>query len=219
MRPIDPILEKLEKAQTAFFRCADSVPMEHWSTRPGPGQWSAAELSAHLIAVERDIVSASDRVTQKVPRHIPAIKRFHLPMWLVQSRFIRRKSPIPTDNSLLGSKEEMLAELRGARERSLAFLDEPEGPGSFASSGWRASSLKWLARICQDLGGGEVLNEQLLGCPLGNWTEFVTVVGSDDHDVPGEPGRITKVERIGYRVIFSNGDRRTLVRARVRIAP
>ena len=101
----------------------------------------------------------------------------------------------------------------------LAFLDEPEEPGSIASSGWRASSLKRLAGICQGLGGGEVLNEQLLGSPLGNWTEFVTVVGSDEHDVPGEPGRITKIERIGYRVIFSNGDRRTLVRARVRIAP
>ncbi len=126
MRPIDPILEKLEKAQTAFFRCADSVPLEHWSTQPGPGQWSAAELSAHLITVERDIVSASDRVTQKIPRHIPAMKRFHLPMWLVQSRFIRRKSPIATDISLLGSKEEMLAGLRGARERSLAFLDETQ---------------------------------------------------------------------------------------------
>lgn len=126
MRPIDPILEKLEKAQTTFFRCADSIPLEHWSTRPGPGQWSAAELSAHLIAVERAIVSASDRVTQKVPRYVPVLRRLHLPIWLVQSRLIRRKSPIPTDDSLLGSKEEMLAGLRGARERSLAFLDETQ---------------------------------------------------------------------------------------------
>jgi hypothetical protein len=124
VQPIDPILEKLERAQTAFFRSADCVPLDLWSTRPGPEQWSAAELSAHLIAVERAIVSASDRVTQKVPRYIPAMKRFHLPMWLVETRIIRRKSPIPTDAALLGSKEEMLAELRGVRERSLAFLDE-----------------------------------------------------------------------------------------------
>jgi hypothetical protein len=126
VRPIDPILEKLERAQTAFFRCADSVPLELWSTRPGPEQWSAAELSAHLIAVERAIVGVSDRVTQKVPKYIPAMKRLHLPLWLVQSRLIRRKSPIPTDTTLLGSKEEMLAGLRGARERSLAFLDETQ---------------------------------------------------------------------------------------------
>jgi hypothetical protein len=51
-------------------------------------------------------------------------KRFHFPMWLVESRIIRRKSPIPLDPSLLNAKEEMLGELRAARERTLAFLVE-----------------------------------------------------------------------------------------------
>ncbi len=72
----------------------------------------------------------------------------------------------------------------------LAFLDEPG-----ASGRWRRSALEQIAGISQELGGGELLNEQLLDRPLGDWTEFVTVVGNDDQAPPGEPGRITRVER------------------------
>jgi hypothetical protein len=120
------ILEKLARAQTSFFRAADVVPPEHWSVKPSANEWSPAELVAHLIMVERAVLGGADRITQKTPKRIPLRERFHLPMWLVESRLIRRKSPIPLDPGLLGEKEEMLAELRGARERTLAFLDETE---------------------------------------------------------------------------------------------
>jgi hypothetical protein len=96
----------------------------------------------------------------------------------------------------------------------LASLDGPVE--SVALKRWRLSTLEKIAGICQDLGGGEVLNEQLVGRPLGHWTEFVTVVSNDDEAFPGESRRISRVERIGYRVIFSNGERRAIVRARVR---
>ena len=39
---------------------------------------------------------------------------------------IRRKSPVPLDEGLLGEKEAMLAGLRGVRERTLAFISETE---------------------------------------------------------------------------------------------
>jgi hypothetical protein len=45
-------------------------------------------------------------------------------MALVESRFIRRKSPLPIDAHLVCGKEEMLAELREVRERTLAFIEE-----------------------------------------------------------------------------------------------
>ena len=45
-------------------------------------------------------------------------------MALVESRWIRRKSPVPVEPEMLGDKEAMLAELRAVRERSLAFLEE-----------------------------------------------------------------------------------------------
>ncbi len=124
MRPLDPILEKLRCAQTAFFRAADSISADQWSAKPEADEWSAAELVAHLVMVERAIIGGADRITQKRPKHIPFLKRFHFPMWLVESRIIRRKSPIPLDHSLLNTKEEMLGELRAARERTLAFLEE-----------------------------------------------------------------------------------------------
>lgn len=124
MCPVNPILEKLSCAQTAFLQTADSIRAEEWRTKPKADEWSAAEVVAHLVMVERTIIATADRITQKIPKTIPFLKRFHLPMWLVESRVIRRKSPIPLDPGLLNSKEEMLGELRAARERTLAFLEE-----------------------------------------------------------------------------------------------
>ena len=74
----------------------------------------------------------------------------------------------------------------------LSFLDESSGPA--AGDRWRRSALDRLARIDQTLGGGEVLDERLLGQPLSRWTEFVTFVGYDDDAPPGEPRRITRVD-------------------------
>jgi hypothetical protein len=99
----------------------------------------------------------------------------------------------------------------------LAFLDE--GGSTSVANRWRRSTLDRLARIAQALGGGEVLDEQLLGQSLSRWTEFVDFVGYDAHAPVGESRRITQVERAGYRLIFSDGGRKALVRAHVRIAP
>jgi hypothetical protein len=126
MRPLDPILEKLSCAQTAFLSGGGlcfSGAVENKAESRGM-VWSAAELVAHLVTVERAIIGGADRITQKIPKAIPFLKRFHFPMWLVEGRIIRRKSPIPLDPSLLNTKEEMLGELRAARERTLAFLEE-----------------------------------------------------------------------------------------------
>jgi len=123
---IDPIVAKLARAQTTFFRAADTIPPEQWSSKPRAEEWSAAELVAHLVMVERAVVGGADRIIQKTPKEIPFLKRFHLPFWLVEARLIRRKTPIPLDQGLLGHKEEMLAELRAARERTLSFLEETQ---------------------------------------------------------------------------------------------
>ena len=89
-------------------------------------EWSAAQLVAHLVGVERAIVTRVDQLTQKEPIPVPFSKRLHLPMWLVEARVIRRKSPVPLDESLLAEKEAMLGELRRVRERTLAFIAETE---------------------------------------------------------------------------------------------
>jgi uncharacterized damage-inducible protein DinB len=124
---LDPILEKLAHAQSRLLHTADSVRADQWQTRPRRGGWSAAELVAHLIMVERAILGRADRVMQDAPRHFPLLKSFHLPLALVEARLIRRKTPIPLDPELVREKETMLAELRDVRERTLAFVDETKG--------------------------------------------------------------------------------------------
>ncbi|MFI5059248.1 MAG: DinB family protein [Candidatus Acidiferrales bacterium] len=124
MRPIEPIVQKLARAQTRLLRAADAVSAEQWKRGPGNGTWSAGELVAHLIMVERGIVGTADRVTQKPAKPASFLKRLHLPLALVESRLVRRKTPIPLDPQLVREKEAMLGELRDVRERSLAFLDE-----------------------------------------------------------------------------------------------
>ena len=121
---IQPLVESLAKAQRNFLSAADAVNAEDWKRQPTQGRWSAAELVAHLISVEKSVIEKADRVSQKAPRHVPLLKLFRLPMALVESRLVKRKSPIPIEAEALRPKEDMLAELREARERSLAFLEE-----------------------------------------------------------------------------------------------
>jgi hypothetical protein len=147
---LDPILEKLARAQRDFLRAADAVPADHWKATQGNGSWCAAQLVAHLIAVERSVLTQADRVLQHPPKHVPLFKRFHLPLALVEKRLIRRKTPIPLDLQLIREKEDMLAELRHVRERTLAFIEETRGRdlhqyrwrhpflGSFNLYGWLA---------------------------------------------------------------------------------
>jgi hypothetical protein len=126
MTALQPIRERLARAQSGFFRAADAIPAEKWGNCPAQDEWSAAELVAHLVVVERGVVTRVDQLTQKSALPIPFSKRLHLPLWLVEARVIRRKSPVPLDESLLAEKEAMLAGLRGMRERTLAFISETE---------------------------------------------------------------------------------------------
>ena len=127
MGALETILKKLAKSQAAFFRAADAIPNPLWNKKPSPEEWSAGELVAHLVMVELAVVGGADRISQKSAKHIPYWKRWHLPLWLVESRIIRRKTPIPLDAGLIGKKEVMMAELRSARERTLSFLEETKG--------------------------------------------------------------------------------------------
>jgi DinB superfamily len=151
---LDPLLEKLAQAQSRLLSTADSVRADQWQTRPSRGGWSAAELTAHLIMVERAVVGSADRVTQNAPKHFPLLKKFHLPLALVEARLIRRKTPIPLDPELVREKETMLAELREVRERTLAFIDETKGR-DLSKYRWRHAFLgslniyEWLEMVAR----------------------------------------------------------------------
>jgi hypothetical protein len=127
MPDLQSTVEKLCRAQAGLLRAADSVSGADWKLSPDANSWSAAHPVAHLFQVERSVLGYADRVIRKTPLHVSYLKRFHLPIALVESRLIKRKSPIPLDPELFACKETMLAELRGIRERTLAFLDETHG--------------------------------------------------------------------------------------------
>jgi hypothetical protein len=120
------IRTKLDEAQARFLRVADESPTKQWAKKVRAEEWSAAEITAHLIMVERGVVSTAAHIVQKQPRFFPQWKRLHLPIWLGEIRFVRLKAPFPFDFALVGKKEEMLGELRLTRERTLAFLVETE---------------------------------------------------------------------------------------------
>ena len=126
MLSLAAVREKLALAQTLFFRAADSIAAERWEQQPGPQEWSAAELVGHLVVVERGIIGRANSITQKTPLPVSFRKRLHLPLWFVEARVVRRKSPVPQDPSLIGPKQAMLGTLRDVRERTLVFLTDTE---------------------------------------------------------------------------------------------
>ena len=121
------IISNLARAQGELLRAADAVPADQWKTRPADGRWSAGELIAHLNATERTILGRADKLLQKPPKSVPFYKRFHVPMMIVEARVIRRKAPSAVEPLTVNEKEEMLAELRRVRERTLAFIEETRG--------------------------------------------------------------------------------------------
>lgn len=124
MPSLQSIIENLARAEKRFLAATDAVPADQWQTCPAEGRWSAGELVCHLIQVERTIIKNGGKVLQRPPQPRPLSKRFHLPMALVESRLIPRKTPIPLDPSLVRGKDEMLTQLRDLRQQTRAFLEE-----------------------------------------------------------------------------------------------
>ena len=127
MPTLKTIVANLDSAQQGLLRAAGEVPANQWKTRPGEGRWSAAELVGHLITIEGTILRNLDKLVQKPPKSMPFYKRFHVPMAIVERRVIRRKAPESLEPQVVCEKEVMLAELRGVRERTLAFIEETRG--------------------------------------------------------------------------------------------
>jgi hypothetical protein len=179
VRTVERIVHKLASAQARLLRAADAVSAGQWKSCPGDGAWSAGELVAHLIMVERTIIGKADRITQKPVRLTPLWKRFHLPLALVEARLIRLKTPIALDPQLVRGKEAMLAELRDVRERSLAFLDEAKNRDLSAYC-WRhplvgnLNLYEWFEMIAaHELRHTKQMQEiaAALPKPVGSWQE------------------------------------------------
>jgi hypothetical protein len=124
MNRLEPILEKLGRAQHSLLLAADAIPANLWNIPPRGGAWSAAEVIAHIMTIERGVTGAAERIFQKQPKHFPFVRRFRLPFVAAEMRLVRMKTPIPVDPQLLREKETMLAELREVRGRTLALMEK-----------------------------------------------------------------------------------------------
>ncbi len=122
MRNLQKIADNLDRAQREFLSAAEAIATVQWKQRPGPDQWSAGEVVAHLIGVEEKILENAEKIIEAPPKPRPLLKRIHFPMFLVEARIIRRKTPIPIQPDSIRQKEQMLADLHSTRERTGAFL-------------------------------------------------------------------------------------------------
>jgi uncharacterized damage-inducible protein DinB len=124
MKNLQRIAVNLDRAQRLFLVSADSIEASDWRQRPGTDRWSAGEVVAHLIEVEKTILKNADKRLQEPPNPRSLLRRIHYPLFLVRARVLKRKTPIPLQPEAVAAKEEMLAELRSARERTRAFMEE-----------------------------------------------------------------------------------------------
>jgi len=150
---LDSIIANLGKTQTGLLSAADEVSAEQWKTRPTKDCWSAAELVAHLMMIERAVIGKADRIAQHSPKPVSLLRRIHLPVSLVERRLIRLKTPIPVEPDMLRDKEDMLAEVRTVRERSIAFLEETRSR-NLSEYIWKHPALgmlnayEWMQFVC-----------------------------------------------------------------------
>ncbi len=123
MQNIAPIIEHLSRTRTQLERALAAVPEDRWRATPPGGGWSAAEVVAHLVMVEKAITDGAAKLVTAPPRRVPFWKRSPVPPMVVSWRGMKRKTPIPLDSALLAAKEQMLAALAGQCRHTLGFLE------------------------------------------------------------------------------------------------
>jgi len=124
---VNRISALLRRSQAGLYAAAQSVPAESWGTPPAPGDWSAAEVFVHLAMVEEAITAGVARMLAAPPKKLPIWKRPHFPPRLAQFRQLKRRTPIPLDQSLVLDKNESLARHAALRKRALSLFTENAG--------------------------------------------------------------------------------------------
>lgn len=132
---LTPLRKLLEDSRAALLRQAGEVPPELWKRRPGGAGWSAGEVVAHLIMVERKVTESAGKLLQEPPRRFSFWRRMGAPLFFVEHRIMRARTPIPLDPALVSEKKEMLARLEEARHATLALLEETAGR-DLSAYGW-----------------------------------------------------------------------------------
>lgn len=122
--PVPSLLDQLARVRAGLHAALARIPAERWREAPRPGAWSAAEVAAHLLMVEGAITDGAAKLLTKSPRPVPWHKRLHLPVVFARWRWLRARTPLPLDPTLLAEKDEMLARLDALRKRTVALLGQ-----------------------------------------------------------------------------------------------
>lgn len=123
------VREGLDRTRAALLAAAEGLNEPAFSTRPRPGEWSAAHVCEHLARAERAITAGAKRVVDtgrstKPQWHDPlrmAIFRSGLP------ELIRVRTSASLDPPDAPPREEALARLAGTRSALLELLASLEG--------------------------------------------------------------------------------------------
>lgn len=127
MTNIGELTERLVRARAGLLAVAEAIPPELWQKRPGPDRWSAAEVIAHLTMVETAVLKGARKLFQSEPQPVAFWRRLHISPKVSEYRFLRARTPIPLDPSLVADKDSMLEQFRALRAETLAFLETQRG--------------------------------------------------------------------------------------------
>lgn len=123
VKNLAPILRHLQRAANDYNTVAQTIPGERWRERPSPIAWSAAEVTAHVMMVEENIIARIEKIAAKEPLSTPLLKRFHLPLALATWRGKKVETPIPLDANLIAEKSAALERLASSRGATVKFIE------------------------------------------------------------------------------------------------
>jgi DinB superfamily len=125
------LVAELMGSEARVLRAVNGLSVAQWNFREGPERWSIAEIVEHLVVFEEFIRGAVQRVLQQAAepeKRAEVAAKEPLVLGLAESRgtrFVAREAARPVGRWL--DAAELVAELKKARARTLAFVAEGHG--------------------------------------------------------------------------------------------
>lgn len=126
----DFLVVELVGSEARLLRAVEGLSVEQWNFREGQERWSIAEIVEHLVVFEGFILGAIQRVLGEAaePEKCAAVAaKESLVLGLAASRgtkFVAREAARPVGRWV--DAAELVAELKKARARTLAFVAEEQ---------------------------------------------------------------------------------------------
>jgi uncharacterized damage-inducible protein DinB len=100
------LIDRFEKGAELVAYAAQGLSAEQLLARPGPGDWSIAELVVHLL--DSDLVG-SDRIKRVIAEELPVLQAYDENAWLV--RLNAQQQPVPDAIDLFAKQRQWVTRL------------------------------------------------------------------------------------------------------------